>query len=213
MGGPTAVEGERGEGRAGERLRRARWRLRGAWLWPTFALLTLVDTALLHWLPLAGEGPTPWVSAFLLAGCVNVVVLAAVSGMVGWWLRRRRPDLPKVVADDYAGTALLLAVTLVFAGVGLAHRPQVLDERVDFSLQSDAARRFVAAQAPPEYQRRIDEADSIRLGEDLYRTCVPGEGPQRWLCLIVHTDDHPATVQTDPSREPNALVVGPSGVR
>ena len=206
----TSVEREGG---AAERLRRARWRRRGAWLWPAFAVLTLVDTALLHWLPLAGESSTPWVAAFLLAGCVNMIVVAGVAGIAGWGLRRRRPDLPKVVADDYAGTALLLLVTLVFAGVGLAHRPQVLDERADFTAQSAAARRFVAAQAPAEFRQRIDAADSVRLGEDLYRTCVPGAEPERWLCLLVQTDDHPATVQTDRSSEPNAQVVGPSGFR
>ncbi len=196
-----------------ERLRRLRWRLRGAWQWPTFALLTALDTLLLHWLPLAGEDSTPWVSAFLLAGCVNIVVVAALGGMGGWWLRRRRRDLPKVVADDYAGTALLVAVTLVFAAAGLAHRTQVLDERADFTAQSAAARRYVAAQGAPEFRRRVDEADSIRLGEDLFRTCVPGDDPKRWLCLLVDTTDHPATARADRSREPNATFNAPSWLR
>lgn len=40
----------------GDRLTRLRWRVRGAWQWPAFVLLTLADAALLHWLPLAGEG-------------------------------------------------------------------------------------------------------------------------------------------------------------
>ena len=50
------------------RLRRLRWRLRGAWLWPTFAVAMVVDAVLLHMLPIAGDGGTGWVPAFLLAG-------------------------------------------------------------------------------------------------------------------------------------------------
>ena len=175
-------------------------------------MATLVDTLLLHWLPLAGDRRTFIVSAFLLAGCVNILVVAAFSGLGGWWLRRRRPDLPKVVADDYAGTALVLAVTAAFLALGLAHRPQLLAEREDFSAQSAAVRRYVAARATPEYRGRIDEANSIRLQEDLWRTCVPGENPGRWLCLLVDTTEHPATVRADPSRESNVAYRAP-GVR
>src|SRR5436305_614852 len=36
---------------------RLRWRLRGAWLAPLVALLTLADALLIHWRPLAGDGP------------------------------------------------------------------------------------------------------------------------------------------------------------
>ena len=39
------------------RLRRLRWRLRGAWQWPVFAVLTVVDAVLIARLPFQGEGP------------------------------------------------------------------------------------------------------------------------------------------------------------
>ncbi len=50
-----------------DRVRRLRWRLRGAVLWPTFAVLTVADGVLLHLLPIAGDviGLVP---ALLLAG-------------------------------------------------------------------------------------------------------------------------------------------------
>ena len=40
------------------RWRRLRWRLRGAWQWPAFIVLTLVDALLVARLPFQGEGPT-----------------------------------------------------------------------------------------------------------------------------------------------------------
>ena len=39
----------------------------GAWLWPAFVVVTLLEMGLLHWLPIAGEG-SGWIAALLLAG-------------------------------------------------------------------------------------------------------------------------------------------------
>ena len=36
---------------------RLRWRMRGAWQWPAFAVLTLLDGVLLTKLPFYGRGP------------------------------------------------------------------------------------------------------------------------------------------------------------
>src|SRR5690606_33397144 len=47
-------------------LTRLRWRLRGAWQWPLFAVLLAADTVLLHELPIAGDGPD-WFAAAVLA--------------------------------------------------------------------------------------------------------------------------------------------------
>src|SRR5262247_1626227 len=85
---------------------RLRWRLRGAWQWPTFAVLTLVDGLLLELLPPYESGPGGLVPAILLAGFANLLLIAVVGPVVGrLLLRRRRPDLPKQIADDYASTA------------------------------------------------------------------------------------------------------------
>ena len=36
---------------------RMRWRMRGAWLWPTFVVLTVAEGIALELLPIAGDGP------------------------------------------------------------------------------------------------------------------------------------------------------------
>jgi hypothetical protein len=193
-----------GPGGLRARMRRLRWRRRGAWLWPTFAAATVADTVLLHYLPIAGDGPTGWVPAFLLAGCLNILAVAAFGAIGGWLLRRRRPDLPKVVADDRAGTALVLFVSAMFVVFGLAHRPALRDHEDDVAAQALAMRRWMATQAPPEYRRRVDAADTLQVAEDLYRTCVPGPDPDRWLCLYLDTSDRPVTARRDTSGASNA---------
>jgi hypothetical protein len=191
-----------GDGRRAT-ARRVRWRLRGAWMWPAFALLTLLDTALLHVLPLHGDDGTDPVPAFLLAGCLNVVAIAVGGTLGGWALRRRRPDLPKVVADDYAGTAVLLTLTLVFGVVGLAQLPGRRAHRADEAAQAAAARAFVDAQAPA-YRTGLSAATTLQIDDELYRTCIPGRDPDAWLCLYIDTTNRPATARRDPSGASNA---------
>jgi hypothetical protein len=193
--------GAHGERRSG--LRRLRWRLRGAWLWPAFAAVTLLEVPLLHWLPLAGER-TGVIGALLLAGSLNLIAVALLGGLGGVALRRRRRDLPKVVADNYAGTAALALVAAVFVVVGLAHRPELVAQREAFGEQSLAVRRWIEANADGFERAHVDAATTLRIDADLYRTCVPTRQPRRWLCLIVDTARSPPGVRPDPNRESNA---------
>jgi hypothetical protein len=186
-----------------EGLRRMRWRLRGAWLWPAFVVLTVLEMGLLHWLPIAGAG-SRWIAALLLAGCLNVIAIAVGGGLGGVALRRVRGDLPKVVADDYAGLAALGAVAAVFLMAGLVHRPDLQADRKAFALQSMAVRLWVEAHGDAFTRVHVDGADSVLIDRDLYRTCIPGPDPKRWLCLVVDTSRRPPQVRRDASRESNA---------
>ncbi len=110
-----------------ERLRpsRLRWRMRGAWLWPAFFGLTVVDGILIAELPPYEGTPPDLAGGILLAGFANLLLLAVVAPFVGRLVRRRRPDLPRPIAYDYAGTALLAALTatILAAGRGPARTP------------------------------------------------------------------------------------------
>ncbi len=184
-------------------LRRLRWRVRGAWLWPSFAAVTLLEMPLLHWLPLVGDD-TSLLEALLLAGCLNVIAIALLGGLGGVALRRRRPDMPKVVADNYAGTAALLAVAVAFVVAGLVHRPAIVDERAAFTEASIAVRRWVDANGDGFTRAHVGAATLLRVDTDLYRSCVPGRDTKRWVCLFVDTSSSPPLVRRDPSHESNA---------
>lgn len=185
-------------------MTRLRWRLRGAWLWPCFLGLTVLDGALLHRLPPYGEGPGTFVAALLVAGFLNLFVVAVLAPLAGGRLRHRRPDLPRLIADDYAGTALIVVVALGLVASGLGHRPAVVAERDDEAAATVGSRQYVAHSGAPQYRSRLAEVDLLRLEEDHYRTCVPGRDPRRWLCLFVNTDQRPAGVTRDPDEAPNS---------
>jgi hypothetical protein len=191
-------------------MRRMRWRLRGAWLWPVFLVVTVLETGLLHWLPIAGEG-SGFVAGLLLAGSLNVIAIAVLGGLGGVVLRRLRGDLPKVVADNYAGLGALAVVGGAFLVAGLVHRPELAADRAAFAEQSRAVRLWVEANADDFARAHVDSADTVRLDTDLYRTCVPGPDPKRWLCLVVDTSHNPPRIRRDASRESN-VSQNPRGV-
>jgi hypothetical protein len=188
-------------------LTRMRWRMRGAWLWPAFVALTVAEGVALELLPVSGEGPGGVVPGVLLAGFANLICVATLAPLAGRRLRRRRPDLPRVVADNYAGTTLLCLVAAAILALGLIHRPHVLAEQADHGAVASAVHDYVVAQAPA-YRDGIGSAEAVRLEEDYYRACVPGADPKRWLCLFVSTDQRPAGVTLDPDRSPNRHDIG-----
>ena len=96
-------------------LSRFRWRRRGAWLWPAFVALTVVDAAIGHLLPPVGEKQS--IAAAALGGLVlNLIGVILLSRPLGMLLRRRRPDIPMPVARDYGGTVVVVCVSAANQG-------------------------------------------------------------------------------------------------
>jgi hypothetical protein len=174
--------------------------MRGAWQWPTFGVLFVVDAVLVTRLPFHGEGPDT-AGALLLSGFFNLVAVALGAPFAGMLLRRRRPDLPRLIARDYAGTALLVAVTLALVFGGVRHRAWLGQEHETQAAVLAATHDYVLASAPA-FRSGLMAPDMMRETPDLYRVCVYG-GDARPLCLFVNTSQRPAGVTRDGSREPN----------
>ena len=185
---------------------RLRWRMRGAYQWPAFVVLTAVDAALLVRLPVHGDGPDG-IGGVLLAGFFNLALVGLAAPVAGALLRRRRPDLPRLVANDYAGTWLLAAGAGVLLAAGLAHRSTLTADRDARAAVSVAVRDYVLAEAPA-WRARLPETDALRIEPGLYRACVPGGDPRRELCLIVRTTQHPPGITRDRDATPNELYRG-----
>lgn len=202
-----AARHEQDRERLGDRVRRARWRLSGAWLLPTFALATFAGTVLVHLLPIAGDH-TGVVGAFLLCGFANLIVIAALAPAGGWLLRRRRPGLPKAIAVDRAGTALMVALLALLALAGGLHHGAVVASSDADGRALAAARAYVRAHAPAQYARRSAQVSVWKPSDVLYRTCFPGSDPARDLCLYVDVSADPPRVRRDPDQQPNAVIAG-----
>jgi hypothetical protein len=183
--------------------RRLRWRLRGAWQWPAFVVLTLVDGIVLVVLPPYDGGPENVFPGVVLAGFVNLLAVAVVAPGVGLLLRRRRPDLPRLIATNYAGAWLLAGTTVLLLVAGLLHRSAVEEEQTRERAVAAAMHDFVVAEEP-RLRGSLSTIDVIRIDENYYRACIPGDDPRHWLCLFVTTDQHPPGVTRDTDEVPNS---------
>ena len=183
-------------------LTRLRWRMRGAWLWPAFFVLCAVDGVVIALLPPFDGAPGDVIGGVLIAGFANLAAIAVAGPLAALALRRRRPDLPRVVAYDYAGTALVIGVGVLLLVAGLVHRPAVAAEHGDEDAMFLAVHEYVTG-AATEWQPGLGRIDAVELAPEVYRACVPGDDPRRSLCLIVDTDTRPARVVRDDSMQPN----------
>lgn len=184
---------------------RLRWRLRGAWLAPLLVVLTIADGLLLHALPLAGDR-TDVVGGLLLAAFFNFVAVVVVAPAAAMALRRVRRDLPRVVARDYAGAALVVLVSGALLAGGLAHHAVVMRHRGALAEALTRGEAWIGVHAPPEFRRHAALADAVAIVDgSIYRVCAPGARPARSWCAIVRTEvPFPAGVRFA-GGEPNAL--------
>jgi hypothetical protein len=185
---------------------RLRWRLRGAMLWPAFVVAVVVQALLFDLLPVAGDGGPGLFAAVLLAGFLNLCLVAVAAPLAGRWLRGRRPGIPAVIATDRAGTVVLAAACALVAVLGLVHHSAVRAAREDLDAQAAQARRFFVSQAPREFQAHVHHLDTVKQGDDLYRTCVAGSDPERAFCVFVNTDQSPPGITRDRDQRTNAAV-------
>lgn len=167
---------------------RLRWRLRGAWLAPLLVVLTLAEALLIHWRPLAGDGRTDLFAALLIASFVNLVAVAALAPFAGMLLRRARPDLPAIVARDYAGVVLVLLVAAGLVVAGQLHHT-TLTRNADVLADAHArALAWIGARAPAPYRRHLALADTVAVVPgSLYRTCAPDPDRGRSWCVVVRS--------------------------
>ncbi len=190
----------------GARITRLRWRLHGAWMWPTFVGLTLLDGALVHWMPLSGDSQSP-VSGWLIGLFAGLVAIVIAAPTLGYGLRRLRPDMPTVVARDYAGTGAVAAITLILLVAGLAHQGTVSGDQRAVQDAIARAQAFIGVHAKPEFRNNLEHASAYELLPPMiYRVCVPNVNQTRTYCVMVRRNRPFGRSVTFAGYEPNSVL-------
>jgi hypothetical protein len=198
---------------------RLRWRLRGAWLWPAFVAFTLVDGVLLHVLPpvrlgFTREGMT-LIFGVIVATFANLVLVGAVAP----WLARRLAARPAVAAggalgevpaqvrrevvQDRVATALLAAGLVGVLAAGLGSRQVVVADTNASEQNARLIRRYVLGSGNDELIRNLDTANTNRLSDGFFRTCIASDNRRRYFCFFVDTNKRPVRVIRDRNGLPN----------
>lgn len=153
-------------------------------MWPLFVLSVVADTVIGHLWPPQGDSQS-WGSALLVALLANLIAVVVFTRGLAMLLRRRRRDLPMVIARDYVGRSVVLTVSAVILAVGLVHHASVASNRVIMHDAIVRAQAFIGDRAPVEFRRNLSFVSvyAIEPGQ-VYRTCViSSEG--RTYCVIV----------------------------
>jgi hypothetical protein len=191
--------------------RRLRWRLRGALMWPAFAIFTIGDGLLLHYLPPNRTG-VKLIPGLIIASFANLFLIGAVAN---WMSRRlvarerrvhaaeRRDPLPAEVILDRTATILLTLAAIGLFVAGLGNRPVIVSETNATHEAAVRAQNFVEAHGTPQAKANLEDANTRRISEGLFRVCVNLNNRARAYCMYVNTDAN--TVRYDPNPTPNKV--------
>lgn len=194
----------------GTPLVRFRWRLRGAWMWPTFIVLTVVDGLLIHWRPVAGDHGS-LVGGWLIGVFASLIAMILLSPLLSHAIRRIRSDMPKVVSRDYAGTITTVAVTLTILALGLAHHGVTVADAAALQDASARAEAYIGEHAPARFRQDLTHLDAYELEPPrIYRICAAADtstnGGVSWYCVVVDRDKPFGQSVSFAGHEPNGLL-------
>src|SRR5215208_3254684 len=170
-------------------------------MWPTFIAITLLDGLIMWRLPPVGGGVDP-VPALLIATFGNLALIAAVAPWLAHRTWKRRPAAepgapPRAqleVLTDRIGTGLLVATIVGVVAAGLAAQPTVVSETQDTEANAKAFRALVLNRGDNELIRNLETANTVRLGEDFFRTCIARDDREHYFCAFVDTSRKPPDV-------------------
>lgn len=168
-------------------LVRMRWRLLGAWMWPSFVVLAAADGVIGHLLPPAG-GSESVLAGIVLGLVLNLLCVIVLGPLFGRVLRRRRRDLPVAIARNYAGTVCIVLVTAGFAAIGGLHHAQITHNRATLRDAVVQAAAWIGDHAPARFRADAASLDSyVLVTGRVYRECASaaGGGPPHLYCVIV----------------------------
>jgi hypothetical protein len=150
-------------------------------------MATVVDAAVSHQLPPSGETETLWAAA-LAALVLNLIGVILLSWPIGALVRRRRRDMPVVVARNYAGTMVVGTITAVLLLAGLLHHASVVADRAAMREAIVRAQAWIGDRAPARFRRHLQYVSTFAIETgSIYRACVPSTDGRQTYCVIVNT--------------------------
>ena len=194
--------------------RRLRWRLRGALMWPAFALLTVGDGLLLHYLPPNPAG-VRIIPGLIIASFANLFLIGVVAPFIARRLVQRerqahryegRDPLPPEVVLDRSATVLLVVAAIGLAAAGLGNRPVIVSETKATEENAKLVEQYVSAHGSAEVKANLQTANTKRLAEGYFRTCINLNDRSRAYCMFVNTKTK--KVVKDGDSRPNAVTFG-----
>ena len=108
------------------------------------------------------------------------------------------------VAGDYAGTGVVLMVSVVLLAWGLVNRASIIADRDALRDAVVRAQAWIGGAAPAEFRRNVGEISTVTIEAGrMYRSCVPSVNGRRTFCVIVRRNLPTASCVRFDGYEPN----------
>ena len=88
---------------------------------------------------------------------------------------------------------------------GLSARPVVVSETEDTERAAFALIHYIERSGNDELIRNRDTAQTARLSEDYFRTCIRRDDERRYFCFFIDTSRERVAIDRDPSALPNRI--------
>lgn len=160
-------------------------------------VFTLSSGWLLHENPF-GDGTIAWPVALLVALVGNLFFAYVIASWAAPFLASTGGSAGAAAADPRsvaiaerwtAGTLLLFG-TLALVAVSLASKPVVITPTQRLERNAQLVRETVMQHAPEAYQRQLNGADTWKMSDRTYRTCVPTPNSvETGWCVLVQLQD------------------------
>jgi hypothetical protein len=144
------------------------------------AVFTLISAWLLHGDPF-GDGTIAWPVALLVALLGNLFLAYVLTAWAAPYLASTggRDGAEKAdphdiaVAERWTAGTLLLFASLALLSVTLAATELVITPTKRLEENAALVKRTVESQAPTAYQTQLTAADTWKMSDRTYRSCVP----------------------------------------
>lgn len=161
------------------------------------AVFTLISAWLLHGDPF-GDGTIAWPVALLVALIGNLFLayvltawaapyLASTGGRAG---AEQADPHDVAVAERWTAGTLLLFASLALLAVTLAATQLVITPTERLEQNAELVKRTVDLEAPQIYQRQLTAADTWKMSDRTYRSCVPTpDTVETGWCVVTQVQD------------------------
>jgi hypothetical protein len=109
------------------------------------------------------------------------------------------------VAGDYAGTGVVVFVSIVLLTWGLANRSSIIADRNALRDAVIRAQAWIGGEAPAEFRQNVAHISTLTIETGrVYRSCVPSTDGRRSFCVIVRPRLSTASSVRFDGYEPNS---------
>lgn len=160
-------------------------------------VFSVIDALILRSNPF-GDGSIPWIGAIAVALAGNAVLAYGVASWAAPYIASSGGSAGAATADPrsvsfaeiWMSFALMIVGVIAMLAVDFASRDLIISPTQRSERNAELVRETVQQHAPQEFQLLLTAADTWKLSENTYRSCIPSSKDEtKYWCVLVRGDE------------------------